>query len=102
MEPQILVFVAAVINRLVELLKQALPDTEAVAKWRPFGLLLVSFVVGGLVMVFALPGYNMFPEASSPVAGQILTGILIGGMANGYDWIAGLVEQRASINVPHS
>lgn len=92
-----LLLVAAVINRLVELIKQALPaENETVEKWRAVLLLALSFVMGSLAMIFVFPANNMFPDASSPLAGLIFSGILVGGVANGYDWLGGIVQQRTS------
>lgn len=92
-----LLLLAAVVNRIIELIKQALPeDNAAVDKWRPVLLLALSFILGALAMVFVFPSQNMFPQASSPIAGLIFTGILVGGVANGYDWLGGIVQQRTS------
>ena len=95
---EMLILTAGVINRCVELLKQALPTESAVLeRWRTVILLGLSFVLGSAAMIWVLPSQNLFPGASSPLAGQIMSGILVGGLANGYNWLGGLVEQRASI-----
>lgn len=92
-----LILLAAVINRLVELFKQALPaDNPALEKWRGVILLALSFVLGSVAMVAVFPDQNLFPGASSPLAGLIFSGILVGGVANGYDWLGTIVEQRTT------
>lgn len=89
-----LLFVGVVINRLVELVKASLPidEGERFESARTLVLLLVSFVLGALAVVLVFPAANMFPTASSPLAGQIATGIVVGGIANGIDFVAGLGE----------
>lgn len=90
-----LVLLAAVINRLVEVIKQALPDDHPTwQRVRTPALLLLSFVLGSLSMVVFFPTSNLFPDASSPAAGLIFTGILVGGVANGYDWLGNAVNAR--------
>lgn len=92
-----LVLLAAVINRLVEVIKQALPtDNPTVEKWRSVLLLLLSFVLASAAMIFVFPDSNMFPGASSKLAGQIFSGILVGGAANGFNWLTGIIEQRSA------
>lgn len=96
-----LILLAAVINRLVELIKQALPaDNPTVEKWRAVFLLALSFVMGSIAMVAVFPSQNLFPDASSPAAGLIFSGILVGGVANGYDWLGSVVQQRTQRATP--
>lgn len=90
-----LLLTAAVINRLVELVKEAMPaENDTVERWRKVFLLALSFVLGSLAMIFVFPSQNLFPAASSDIAGLIFSGILVGGVANGYDWLGGIVQQR--------
>lgn len=96
MDYSYLILAGVVINRLVEVFKQALPETQAVERWRTVILLIASFVLGSLTVIFVLPTYNVFPDAASPLAGQIFTGILVGGAANGYDWLGSVVQQAGS------
>ena len=92
-----LLLLAAVVNRITELIKQALPaENPTVDKWRAVFLLALSFVLGSVAMVGVFPSQNLFPDASSPIAGLIFSGILVGGVANGYDWLGGIVQQRTS------
>lgn len=92
-----LLILALVINRLVELFKESLPleDAEnprALDRWRTLIILLVSFVLGAAAVIFVFPTQNLFPGAASQLAGQVFTGIVVGGFANGFDWLAGLGE----------
>lgn len=90
-----LLYVAVIINRLTELLKARMPDENApgaLNDWREFILLLTSFVLGSVAVVAVFPASNMFTTAASPLAGQIATGIVVGALANGIDFAAGLGE----------
>ena len=95
-----LLLTAAVINRIVELIKQAMPvDPEKypnLDRWRTVILLVLSFVLGSAAMIFVFPANNLFPTASSELAGLIFSGVLVGGAANGFDWLTGIVEQRTA------
>jgi hypothetical protein len=96
-----LIFIGVVINRLVELAKAGLPvgEDERWESWRTLLLLVTSFVLGAVAVVAVFPAANMFPTASSPLAGQIATGVVVGGIANGIDFVAGLGENiSASVN----
>src|SRR3990167_7938139 len=79
---------AFVLNRLVEVFKQWLeqdtvsPRTD---RWHNVAILAVSFVLGALVMNTVFPGDNLFPTAATPFFGLTFTGVLIGGIANGWD-----------------
>lgn len=100
-----LVILSLVINRLVELFKEALPpeDTSSrVDRWRTLLILVSSFLLGAAAVVFVFPTQNLFPGASSVLAGQMFTGVVIGGIANGWDFMGGLGEsvvQRVQRNV---
>lgn len=89
-----LLFIGVVINRLVELAKAGLPigEDQRLESLRTLILLLTSFALGAVAVVAVFPAANMFPTASSPLAGQIATGIVVGGIANGIDFISGLGE----------
>lgn len=91
-----LLLTAAVINRLVELIKQALPtDNPRLQEWRTVVLLLLSFVLGSAAMIWVFPSQNLFPGASSELAGLIFSGVLIGGAANGIDLLGKVISSRA-------
>jgi di/tricarboxylate transporter len=88
---------AFVINRIVEVIKQALPPANEESptrldRWRTFVILIMSFVIGAIVMLAVFPAYNLFPDAASAAAGLVFTGILVGGMANGWDLAGKLGE----------
>lgn len=83
---------AFVINRMVEAIKQALPPENVenptrIDRWRNVGILLLSFVLGAVIMNTVFPTHNLFPEAVTPLAGLSYTGILVGGVANGWDML---------------
>lgn len=100
-----LIFLGLVINRFVEWIKSLLsPANEGTPEERRQTALILglSFVLGALAMIFVFPTRNMFPEAVSPLAGLIFTGILVGGVANGWDFTAGFAEalkNRAAVQV---
>lgn len=94
-----LILTAAVINRIVEIIKQAIPfdpnEHPKLERWRTVILLLLSFVLGDLAMIFIFPANNLFPGASSELAGLVFSGILVGGTANGFDWLGTIINKRA-------
>ena len=91
------ILLAFVINRIVEVAKATLPEENKekptqLDRWRNLGILLLSFFLGSVVMLAVFPSYNLFANASSPAAGLVFTGILVGGMANGWDLAGKLGE----------
>ncbi len=82
------ILLAFVINRIVENIKQGLPpedSNKAIDRWRTALILFLSFVIGSITMLLVFPNDNLFPTASSQTAGLVFTGILVGGVANGWD-----------------
>ena len=93
--PGNLVLLGLVINRVVEAIKQGLPpEDEGKAttfdRWRTPFILALSFTLGALAMLAVFPADNQFPSAATPAAGLIFTGILVGGFANGWDFLSGV------------
>lgn len=92
--------VAFFINRMVELFKQTLDQENPIVKrWHAVWFLFASFVIGALAMVAVFPNDNLFPTAATPLAGLIVTGIVVGGFANGWDFVGvlgGAVINRIS------
>ncbi len=90
-----LLYMGIVINRLVELFKEALPPEDsasALDRWRTMLILLASFFLGALGVVALFPASNLFLTAATPLAGQVFTGIVVAAIANGIDFAAGLGE----------
>lgn len=92
-----LLILSIVINRLTEVFKSSLPPVDEDAptrfdRWRTLAILVASFVLGAFAVVLIFPASNLFPGAASALAGQIFTGIVLGGIANGIDFVASLGE----------
>lgn len=89
-----LIFIGIVINRLVELAKDALPigEDEKLEAWRAFIILGISFALGAIAVAAFFPAANIFPSAKTPLAGEIATGVFVGAIANGVDFTAGLFD----------
>lgn len=93
--PMTLAIAGLIVNRLVEIIKKVLPAegvSQTADRWREAVILSVSFVVGAALVTLLFPSENMFPDAISPLVGQIFTGVLVGGFANGWDFLAGAGE----------
>lgn len=91
------VLLAFVINRIIEVAKQTMPPQDEehptrLDRYRTAIILVMSFILGAVVMLAVFPSYNLFANASSPAAGLVFTGILVGGMANGWDLAGKLGE----------
>lgn len=85
------VFLSVFINRLTELLKRTVISKLGWSDDAQGGLVLfMSFVLGILGVVFLFPATNLVPDAgaATPLAAQIVTGIIIAGLANGIDFLA--------------
>lgn len=91
-----MLFLSLVINRLVELTKRAVVDPESTAKeprWLSPAVLALSLFLGAVGVVGMFPSANLFIGlGSSPLAEQIATGIVIGGLANGVNFLAGAAD----------
>lgn len=95
--PVNLILLGLVINRITEAIKAALPAEDldnptTLDRWRTLIILALSFVLASVAMLAVFPSDNLFPSASSPAAGLIFSGILVGGIANGWDFLGGLGE----------
>lgn len=96
-----LVIAGLIVNRLVEIVKKVLPTegaSETADRWREAIILAVSFIVGGGLVTLLFPSENMFPDAITPFVGQVFTGVLVGGFANGWDFLMGAGEKLISRN----
>lgn len=88
--PTNLLLLGLVVNRIVEAIKQGLPPEETSRpttfdRWRTPFILALSFTLASLAMLAVFPNDNQFPSAATSTAGLIFTGILVGGIANGWD-----------------
>ena len=88
---------AAIINRLVELIKEIYPQVGTYPRFdraRRLITLLTSFGLGSIGVIVFFSSMSLFPDANTALADQIATGIVIGGVANGYDWLAEIITFR--------
>lgn len=89
-----MLFLSLVINRLVEIGKRSIVDPESTAKeprWLSPALLAASLFLGAVGVVGMFPSANLFIGlGSSPLAEQAATGIVIGGLANGVNFLTGV------------
>lgn len=84
-----IVFLPVFINRVTETLKltviSAFGWTDETQK---AVILFVSLVLGVLGVVFLFPNFNLIAgQGASLLAEQIVTGVCIGGLANGVDFL---------------
>ncbi len=94
MDGMTVVFLSTVINRVTEQLKRAFLDQTEIGDERKGAVVLfVSLLLGVLAVVFLFPATNLFGGlGSSLLAEQVATGIVIGGLANGIDFLAKKLE----------
>lgn len=94
MENTALVFLPVFINRLTEAFKRAvLVKWELPDETQTFIVLGASLVLGVLGVVFVFPSTNLIPgQGASALAEQIVTGVVIGGLANGIDFLGGKLD----------
>lgn len=81
MEAEILIALAAAVNRAVELFKQALTKTEFSADVKRLLTLAFQVSAGVLVVLFAGDGINILADGGlhvPPIVGTIVTGALVG------------------------
>lgn len=92
MDTTTVILLSGFINRLTETLKRAFLNDLPISDDRKGALiLLLSLVLGALGVVFLFPSTNLIPGlGASLLAEQIVTGVIIGGLANGIDFLAGL------------
>ena len=84
------IFLSTVINRVTEQLKRAFLDqTQLKDETKGALILFTSLLLGVLTVVLMFPATNLFVGlGSAPLAELIATGIVIGGLANGIDFLA--------------
>lgn len=84
------VFLSVFINRLTETLKRSFLDSLSLSDdVKGAVVLFVSLLLGVLGVVFLFPAVNLIQgQGASPLAEQIVTGVIIGGIANGIDFLA--------------
>ena len=85
-----LVFLPVFINRMTEAFKLTfvkrfnLDDDD-----QKNIVLLLSLILGALGVVFVFPSFNLIKgQGASILAEQIVTGVIVGGLANGVDFLA--------------
>ena len=85
------ILLSGFINRLTETLKRAFINDLPWSDDRKGALiLLISLELGALGVVFLFPSTNLIPGlGASLLAEQVVTGVIIGGIANGIDFLAG-------------
>lgn len=91
MESATFIFLSVLDNRITEAIKRALTSQFPGLKEETVSLLvlLISFVVGILSVILVFPSVNIFAgQGVSTLAEQVMTGIVIGGVANGIDFFA--------------
>lgn len=91
MDNTAIVFLPIFINRITELIKRTLVSKTGWSDEAQGGVVLfLSFLMGILGVVFLFPATNLVPNsgAASPLAAQIVTGIILAGLANGIDFLA--------------
>jgi flagellar biosynthesis protein FlhB len=88
------IFMSTVINRVTEQFKRAFLDqTELKDETKGALILFTSLLLGVLTVVLMFPATNLFVGlGSAPLAELIATGIVIGGLANGIDFLAKKLE----------
>lgn len=85
-------FLAVMDNRLTEAIKRAMTNQFPGLKEETVSLLvlLISFVVGAAGVILFFPSANIFAgQGVSTLAELVATGIVIGGLANGLDFVGG-------------
>lgn len=88
--------VALAVNRVVELLKptiETLPEAYQDIVIRVLSILIsIGIVVGG-GETFNLLALSPVYGQLNPLAGLVITGVIVGAFSNGWDTIAGLLER---------
>lgn len=92
-----IVFLSTVINRLTEQVKRAFLDKTSLDDEQKGALVLFfSLFIAVLGVIFLFPATNLFAGlGSSLLAEQIATGIAVGGIANGIDFLAKRLDPPA-------
>lgn len=97
MESAALVFLPLFINRVTETLKQLFAGRGwakdvSDSDWAAL-ILFTSLFLGVLGVVFLFPATNLVKgQGASPLAEEIVTGVIIGGLANGIDFLGSKIN----------
>lgn len=86
------IFLSVLVNRITELLKRALTNQFPALKEDTVSLivLFISFVVGAAGVILIFPSSNIFAGRGTSLFSELVaTGIVIGGLANGLDFLGG-------------
>lgn len=107
MENPTFFFMVVLVNRITEIGKRALANQFPNLKAESVSLivLVVSFIVGAAGVILVFPSANVFAgQGVSPFSELVATGIVIGGFANGVDFIGGklgdLIDKASAPRVP--
>jgi hypothetical protein len=92
------IFLSGAINRITEQLKRAFLDKLSIDDDQKGALILfVSLLLGVVGVVFLFPATNLVAGlGASTLAEQIVTGIVIGGLSNGIDFLAKRLDPPTS------
>ncbi len=91
--------VALAVNRVIEVIKPTIEKTLP-AVYQDILIRVLSILVGIVVVVGGGETFNLLALSPvygqlNPMAGLVITGIIVGAFANGWDTIAGLFERPA-------
>ncbi len=99
MESVTFIFLAVLDNRVTELVKKALTIQFPGLKEETVSLLVlfISFVIGVLGVILIFPSANVFVgQGVTTLAEQVATGIVIGGLANGINFMGERIARPES------
>ena len=99
MDSATFIFLAVLDNRITEVIKKALTIQFPGLKEETVSLivLLISFIVGILGVILVFPTVNLFAgQGASTLAEQVMTGIVIGGLANGINFMGERIARPES------
>lgn len=103
-----LIFLPLFINRITELAKRQIDARLKMSEEDSgFVVLLISLVLGVLGVVFVFPATNLIAgQGASLLAEQVVTGVVIGGLANGINFLgnqfSGVLEKPATVSAVKS
>lgn len=91
MDSMPVVLLSTFINRITEVVKQSFLADLPISDDRKGALILfLSLLLGALGVVFIFPSANLIPGlGASLLAEKIVTGVIIGGLSNGINFLAG-------------
>lgn len=92
--------VALAVNRVIEVIKPTIEKTLP-AVYQDILIRVLSILVGIVVVVGGGETFNLLALSPvygqlNPMAGLVITGIIVGAFANAWDTIAGLFERPAA------